>query len=471
MNPVYPYKYRSSSGYDVESAVDGAAYTALRNMFQEFESFTKVSEFLGLKYPSSGSKPGYSNGNGYSPSGYSAPTSYAAPTTYGGGRQHMKSGHSGSPLNPSFALGSQICNKVVAEFSNDGFDAIGNPLPGNPYPDHVPFNEPQETPGITDCSSEIKSLDRWQPLCVPVSFGSSECNVQNFLAPNADKWTTFALPSGDFYRPGGPPLFEEDPAEWERQAAEVVQFSRDLEDVSKITAEHWADGPDSTAPPGHWFRIAMEAGLEKHLDLVTDVKLLFLVGNSINDAGVGAWDAKIFYDSIRPITMIQCGLGGDTLESWIGPYRGVGQVAASEWQPYQAATFVTPAFAGYVSGHSTFSAAAAGALENFFGEEYVGPQCRRVKEGESDFEGRLEEGDPDFVDGLTNVPNQGPRTTGYAPASDVVLCWDTWYEAAEEAGISRLQGGIHIIADHIDGKDIGFKVADRAYSKARELWT
>lgn len=41
----------------------------------------------------------------------------------------------------------------------------------------MPFNQPQEKPGVTDCATEIKSLDRWQPLCVPVSFGSKECKV------------------------------------------------------------------------------------------------------------------------------------------------------------------------------------------------------------------------------------------------------------------------------------------------------
>ncbi|CAD7701075.1 unnamed protein product [Ostreobium quekettii] len=167
--------------------------------------------------------------------------------------------------------------------------------------------------------------------------------------------------------------------------------------------------------------------------------------------------------------MIQCGFAGRTLDAWIGPYEGVGKVPASGWQPYQDTTFVTPAFSGYVSGHSTFSAAAAGALRLFFGEGYVAAKCRRIKEGESLFERKIEEGEEGFDAGLTDVPNQGPRTKGYAPATDVVLCWDTWEEAAEEAGISRLHGGIHIIADH-EGKDMGFEIADMVYEKASALW-
>lgn len=63
-----------------------------------------------------------------------------------------------------------------------------------------------------------------------------------------------------------------------------------------------------------------------------------------------------------------------------------------------------------------------------------------------------------------------PLRSGYAPGTDVVLCWDTWEEASVEAGISRLMGGIHIIADHTDGEKIGFEIADMVFEKAQRLW-
>lgn len=148
------------------------------------------------------------------------------------------------------------------------------------------------------------------------------------------------------------------------------------------------------------------------MDIFDTAQVLFVVGNAINDAGVAAWEAKIKFDSIRPLQMIQCGFSDELLDAWIGPYQGVGDVPAAVWQPYQAATFVTPAFAGYVSGHSTFSAAAAGALINIFGEAYVAPKCRRIAEGESLFEAKIERGQPGFMDGMTNVANRGPRTKG-----------------------------------------------------------
>ena len=64
----------------------------------------------------------------------------------------------------------------------------------------------------------------------------------------------------------------------------------------------------------------------------------------------------------------------------------------------------------------------------------------------------------------------GRVCAGYAPGADVVLCWDTWVDASVDAGISRLMGGIHIIADHIDGEIMGFGIADMVYYKALRLW-
>eukprot|EP00803_Ostreobium_quekettii_P001820 evm.model.scf_234.2 EVM.evm.TU.scf_234.2 scf_234:17713-25358(+) len=428
MKPLYTAEDEGVSDFDIVEAVNGAAHQAL------------VAAF---------------GGTGAS----------------GSARRLLTSARPSPEYSPSYYIGVKRCLNVIKEFTADGFDVVGNPLPGtNPKP-YVPFNDPQEEPGITDCEKEIKSLDRWQPLCVPTPDGPNPCEDQIFLAPNADVWTTFALPTGDAVRPLGPPLRSVDRAEWERQAMEVVEFSGNLTDISKMTAEHWADGPDSTAPPGHFFKIAMDAGIAKKLNLVDTVKLYFLMGNAENDAGVAAWDAKLFFDSVRPITMIQCGFKGQTLRAWTGPYRGVGQVAASVWQPYQAATFVTPAFSGYVSGHSTFSSAGGGILERVFGEEYLAPKCLRIEKGESLFE--MEISDPTaegFEDGFTNVPNSGPETIGYAPATDVVLCWAKWSDAVTEAGISRLQGGIHVIADDIDGKSVGSKVAELVYEKATANW-
>lgn len=214
------------------------------------------------------------------------------------------------------------------QFSADGYDGLGNALDGsNPGFPHA--NQPQSRAGITNCPAEMRDLNRWQPLCSPRNsggnIGTTDCNVQRWLATTAGAWTTLAIPRGSptdgknlintvsQAEPvqGGPPQFGEGD-EWEKQMMEVVRGSASLDDPKKLVAEYWADGPDSTAPPGTWFLIALSAAESRSLGSEETVKLLMLVGNALNDAGVGAWRVKRTYDSIRPLQMVQCGSSGSS---------------------------------------------------------------------------------------------------------------------------------------------------------------
>jgi PAP2 superfamily len=214
------------------------------------------------------------------------------------------------------------------------------------------------------------------------------------------------------------------------------------------------------------------------------------------------YSAKRMYDSARPITALQCLYEGQTVKAWRGPYLGAGDINGSDWMPvsfvhafvfvfawqkrnllliaffvhsqmdhtqYQDSTFVTPPFAEFVSGHSTFSAASAFVLRSFFGsDEYGGSYT--IKAGESKFEPRIDDpSNPKFVDGLTNVPNQGPGTVGYVPSADIVLSWPTFTAAAEEAGYSRLVGGIHIAAGNEGGLELGYMVGEAVWKRYQGL--
>ena len=224
-------------------------------------------------------------------------------------------------------------------------------------------------------------------------------------------------------------------------------------DFGRVVAEFWADGPRSTAPPGHWNEIAndvtdkMEAlGIPKRIggagpvlgDLEWDVKKYFALNGGLHDAAIAAWNHKGVYDSARPISFIrymgQLGqssdpnlmvdIGGGNLvntyhpdglplepglvevitpattaagerhehlaghegkiaiRSWQGaiagtaPFddpseiSGVDWIPADDWMPYQLLGFVTPPFAGYVSGHSTYSRTGAEVLTLFTGSEF-----------------------------------------------------------------------------------------------------
>jgi hypothetical protein len=145
-------------------------------------------------------------------------------------------------------------------------------------------------------------------------------------------------------------------------------------------------------------------------------------------------------------------LGKIKLRAWRGPdavadpardVAGVGWILAESWWPYQRPTFVTPPFAGYVSGHSTFSRAAAEVLTTFTGSEFF-------PGGLGEFVARRN----DFL-----VFERGPSV-------DVVLQWATYRDAADQTSLSRIWGGIHPPVDDVPGRRIGIRVAERATALA-----
>jgi hypothetical protein len=282
-------------------------------------------------------------------------------------------------------------------------------------------------------------------------------------------------------------------------------------DYARALAQFWADGPASETPPGHWNTVANDVsdtpgfrfrigGTGPEVDrLEWDVKLYFALNGAVHDAAVAAWGLKGSYDSVRPISMIRymAGLGQSSdpdepsydpqglplvpdlvevvterssapgarhehladhvgeiaIRAWRGnpedpttEAAGVGWILATEWVPFQLSTFVTPAFAGYVSGHSTFSRAAAEVMTAITGTPY-------------------------FPGGLfrSTVPADSLQVE-LGPSRDLVLEWATYYDAADQAGVSRLYGGIHIAADDFGGRRIGSQCGKEAWTLARRYF-
>jgi hypothetical protein len=120
-------------------------------------------------------------------------------------------------------------------------------------------------------------------------------------------------------------------------------------------------------------------------------------------------------------------------------------ILGDDWQPYQVETVVTPAFAEYVSGHSTFSAAAAEVLKRFTGSDWFGYKVV-IAAGSS----RIE--------------------PGAVPAADMTLYWPTFSAAADQAGISRRYGGIHFADGDVRGREVGRAVGLQAWTKARSYF-
>jgi len=309
----------------------------------------------------------------------------------------------------------------------------------------------------TNTWDQINDPELWQPISL-----DSGATVQQFLTPHWSDITPFALSSGDEFLPPPPEPFltadgQINPG-YISQTLEVLEYSAELTDREKVLAEYWADGPATVLPPGHWNMFGQYVATRDQLSFDDNIKLFFALGNAELDAGIAAWNAKVTYDYVRPITAIQYlsehsllpethdyvrrnAQGETEIYAWGGPDQGSQWILGSDWLPYQDISFVTPPFGEYVSGHSTFSAAGAEILKRFTGSDAL-DLCHTELAHSSTFE--------------QNTPNE-----------PVKLCWETFTAAADEAGVSRLYGGIHFNDGDINGRVLGRQVAASVWDQSQ----
>jgi hypothetical protein len=283
-------------------------------------------------------------------------------------------------------------------------------------------------------------------------------------------------------------------------------------DFGRVLAEFWSDGPKSETPPGHWNvmanLVADSPSLTRRLfgrgepldSLSWDVHVYFALNGAEHDAAIAAWDGKRRQVTSRPIALIRW-MGGKgqssdasgpsynpdglpllpglvevitkessepgqrhahlagyvgqiALRAWLGEpgdrtkdTAGVGWIRAVDWVPYQRRTFVTPAFPGYISGHSTFSRAGAEALTALTGSPY--------------FPGGFGE----YV-----APASTFLTFERGPSREIRLQWASYGDAADQAGQSRIWGGIHIEPDDFIGRKVGARVGRGAVARAAKFF-
>ena len=354
--------------------------------------------------------------------------------------------HSITTLDPQSAagVGNSVSQALLRDRHQDGSNQL------NGYADASSYQP-------TNTWDEIYNPELWQPISL-----DDGATVQQFLTPHWGDVRPFALSSGDAFLPPPPkPFLSADGSvnpDYIAQTLEVLEYSAELTDHGKVLAEYWADGPATVLPPGHWNMFGQYVASRDALSFDDNIKLFFALGNAELDAGIAAWDAKVTYDYVRPITAIQYlsahnllpeshdyvrrnALGQTEIYAWGGPDQGSQWILGSDWLPYQDISFVTPPFGEYVSGHSTFSAAGAEILKRFTGSDALG-LCHTELAHSSTFE--------------QNTPNE-----------PVELCWDTFTAAADEAGVSRLYGGIHFRDGDVNGRTLGRQVAASVWERSQ----
>lgn len=281
-------------------------------------------------------------------------------------------------------------------------------------------------------------------------------------------------------------------------------------DYTRVIAEYWVDAVNTYSPPGHWVKMLNDVSDHELFtkkwegkgqllsNLEWDIKSYLTLTGALHDAGISAWSIKAYYDYIRPISALrwmsdngQCSdsllpnyhqagfplidgkfelVGADDplvgknkehlnkvkIKVWRGPdyienvktdIAGVDWILSENWWPYQRYSFATPPFAGYVSGHSTFSIAAAETLTKITGS-------------------------PFFPGGITEISFKKNSFLEFekGPSQDITLQWGTYREAADETCLSRIWGGIHPPEDDIEGRKVGLKVALQSFLFSNQLF-
>jgi hypothetical protein len=219
---------------------------------------------------------------------------------------------------------------------------------------------------------------------------TSAIRQQQFpLLPAWGNNRTFAMPNGASCGLPPPPAYSEDPSSaFYGEALEVYQTVKSLTPEQEVIARFWSDDPMlSPTPPGHWISIANDILAQQQAGLDRTAEVMMRLGVAMADAFIGCWNAKFQYDLLRPVTYIR-------------------KVIDPKWEPL----LITPPFPEYPSGHSTQSGAAAIVLTSLFGDGFAFSDTTHERDG-------------------------------FAPRS-----FGSFEAAAQEAGISRLYGGIHFRA-------------------------
>lgn len=362
--------------------------------------------------------------------------------------------------------------------------------------DKVPWHDPGPTPSPSD-----ERMKRWLVEVIEKTAESDPLDKTTIdISPGAYGNNSLGTNDGKGHA--------KNPVTGEPYAPQVVMrcdFARVMAEFwadgpkSETPPGHWNTIANSVADSPSFKRQLFGAG--PSLDpLAWDVHTYLALNGAVHDAAIAAWDLKRRTLSVRAISLIRwMGAKGQSsdpkgpsydpqglplvpglvevitkessapgqrhqhlaffvgqvaVRNWLGEpgdrthqVSGVDWVRAVDWITYQRRTFVTPAFPGFISGHSTFSRAAAEVMASITGSPY--------------FPGGIGE----FV-----APKDTFLLFEHGPTTDIRLQWATYYDASDEAGQSRIYGSIHIQPDDFAGRRIGHQVGLDAVAHAKSYF-
>ena len=300
-----------------------------------------------------------------------------------------------------FNFGVGVAEAILTERSNDGTaQAQVEYTPGKAAGDY----------------KEIKEPDPTKPL--PDNLTENDLVGTTALLPEWGRVIPFAIDSVAPFRPEGQPDFSSPSyAEDLEEVRLVGELSSTVRtDEQTEIAQFWSyDRADTFRPPGQWNQIAQEVAVDRGNSLEDNALLFAELNVAMADAGIVAWDSKYLRNQLRPVTAIR-NADDDNNDA---------TVADPDWEPLIG----TPDFPDYISGHSAFGGAAAGVLEDFFGN------------------------DVSFEIPTQELPGVSRSFTSMGGMSSFEV-------AARENADSRLYGGVHADVSNVDGVNVGLDVAD-----------
>ena len=322
-------------------------------------------------------------------------------------------------LASSAGIGQVAARNVLDARRHDGFNHFGDETPGFPFMD---------TTGFVPVNGGLEVIDpsRWQPLLVRPG-RSGNYVVQNFVTPQYSVTEPYADIDPREHRVGPPT--DSDYANLEAyraQADAVLELSATLTDERKMLVEFF----DLKARD-----IILSPTTKDIDDTIEFVQLGFLLHMAQFDAGIVAWQEKLRYDAVRPITAIRYLYGDELVTAWGGPGHGTVELPASEWVSYVQ----NADHSDYPSGTTIFCSAYAQAFRRYSGSEEIESFTTVLRAGSSVVE---------------------PEVT---PADDVTISFETWTEYEETCGESRLWAGVHFRPSVDASLEIGGAFGDAAY--------